>query len=153
MAQYIESLDFPPGPTHTDVKSATSWLDAEVEVSVATYQAYQILYYAFIALMAVAGTDKFLRLITTWELYVSPSMASFFHMSPGAVTTFAGIVELAAAATVALKPRIGSQVVTAWLGLIVLNLLTMSAHYDMLLNTLALFAAAWAFTRLSAECN
>jgi hypothetical protein len=50
MSQSIES---------PDLQAEVSWLDAEVEVSRATYQAYQIMYYAFIALPAVAGLDKF----------------------------------------------------------------------------------------------
>jgi hypothetical protein len=80
-------------------------------------------------------------------------MSAFLHMSPGVITVFAGLIELAAAAAVALKPRIGSWVVTVWLWLVVLNLLTMSGHYDLVVTDLALSAAALAFTRLSAECN
>ena len=52
MAQSIES---------PALDAEISWLDAEVEVSRATYQAYQIMYYAFITLTAVAGLDKFFR--------------------------------------------------------------------------------------------
>jgi hypothetical protein len=176
MAQYLDSLDFPPVAAPTGVTPVTAppperprpqppsavaswlasspdWLNEEVEVSVATYQAYQIMYYAFIALMAVTGLDKFLHILTTWEVYVSPAMSSLLHMSPGALSIFAGLIELAAATAVALKPRIGSWVVTVWLWLIVVNLLTMSGHYDLVVSDLALSAAALAFTRLSAECN
>jgi hypothetical protein len=160
MAQYIESLDFPPSaptvetpPEDPSWKAEPTWIDAGVEVSVATYQAYQILYYAFIVLFAASGLDKFLHLLSTWELYVSPAMASFLHMSPGAIVGFAGLIELAAAAAVALKPRIGSWVVTAWMGLIVINLLTMAGHYDLVLQDAMLLATGVAFTRLSAECN
>jgi hypothetical protein len=141
------------------VNPKTSWLEtpdwvkAEIEVSVATYEAYQILYYAFIALMALAGLDKFLHFFTIWENYVSPGMASFLHMSPGAVAVMAGLIELSVAAAVALKPRIGSWAVTIWLWLVVINLLTMTGHYETVVMTAALSAAGVAFTRLSAECN
>jgi hypothetical protein len=134
-------------------ESEPSWVDAEVEVSLATYQAYQVLYYGFIVLMAVAGLDKFLHILATWDSYVSPAMASFLHLSPGAITVFAGLIELGGAAAVALKPRIGSWVVTAWLWLVVVNLLCMPGHYDLVLQDLALSAAGFAFTRLAAECN
>jgi hypothetical protein len=168
MAQYIESLEVPPV---TELPPATpavdppearmepswapepSWVDAEVEVSVASYQAYQILYYAFAALFAIAGLDKFLHILAAWEVYVSPPIARLFHISPGAITGFVGIIELLAATAVALKPRIGSWVVTGWLGLIIVNLLMLSGHYDTLVFSLALMAAGFAFTRLSAECN
>jgi hypothetical protein len=144
MAQYVES------PT---LKSEISWLDAEVEVSRATYEAYQMMYYAFIALPAIAGLDKFLHVLTTWDNYVSPGIASFLHLTPAGVTSLAGLVEIAIAITVALKPRIGSWVVTAWLWLVVINLLTLHNYYDIVLGDLALSAAGVAFTRLSAECN
>jgi len=191
MAQFIESLDFPPsstpapqkpaqaGPT-SDIQAQSrgavfsdtpfrdvdlekagfpeaaaepSWVNAEVEVSVATYQAYQILYYAFAGLFAVAGLTKFLHLLAPWDSYVAPGISSLFHMSSGAIALVAGLIEILAAAAVGLKPRIGSWVVTVWLGLIVVNLLMLSGHYDMVLMDLALGAAGVAFMRLSAECN
>jgi hypothetical protein len=74
-------------------------------------------------------------------------------LTPGGVTSLAGLIELAAAVTVALKPRIGSWVVTAWLWLIVVNLLALHSYYDIVLCDLALSAAGVAFARLSAECN
>ena len=129
------------------------WVNAEIEVSTATYQAYQILYYTFIVLMSIAGLDKFLHLLTTWENYVSPGVSSFFHLSAGAVAGVAGLIELVIAAAVALKPRVGSWAATIWLGLIVINLLTLASHYETLLMTAALVAAGVAFMRLSAECN
>jgi len=174
MAQYIESLDFTPVvPTASPAvdiakprveaevrpeltwkpEQEPSWVDAEVEVTVATYQAYQILYYGLIALMGVSGLDKFLRLMANWDTYVSPGIAKMLHMSPTSISMFAGLIELAVAVVVALKPRIGSWVFTGWMGLIVVNLLTMSGHYDMALQALAFAAAGFAFTRLSAECN
>jgi hypothetical protein len=148
MAQYVESFDVPETATPVE-----SWLDAEVEVSRATWQAYQIMYYAFIALPAIAGLDKFLHILATWDNYVSPSIASLLHLTPAGVTSFAGLIELAAAVTVALKPRIGSWVVTVWLWLVVINLLSMHGYADIVLRDLALSAAGVAFTRLSAECN
>lgn len=150
MAQYLESLDYHPS---ADVEPEASWLNAEVEVSVATYQAYQILYYSFTALFAIAGLDKFLHLLATWESYASPGIANIFGMSVGTLSILAGIVEIAVAVGIALKPRIGSWMATAWLWLIAINLLTIPAHFDIVLTTLMLSAAAFAFTRLAAECN
>lgn len=144
MTQHSEVLNVPVGP---------SWLDEEVEVSRATYQAYQIMYYAFIALPAIAGLDKFLHVLTTWDNYVSPGIARLLHLTPSGMTTLAGLIELAAAAAVALKPRIGSWVITVWLWLIVINLMTTNNYFDIALRDLALSAAGFAFTRLAAECN
>jgi hypothetical protein len=144
MAQYVESR----AP-----KSEIAWIDEEVEVSRATYQAYQIMYYAFIALPALTGLDKFFHVTSTWDGYVSPAIARMLHLTPVGVTSLAGLVEIAAAITVAIKPRIGSWVVTGWLWLIVINLLTLNNYYDLALTDLALSAAGLAFTRLAAECN
>ncbi len=149
MAQYIESLDVSEVPSSADA----SWVDAEVEVSRATYQAYQIMYYAFIALTTVAGFDKFFHFLTTWEVYVSPKIASLLHMTVGGMTMLAGFIELACAVTIALKPRIGSWAITVWLWIIVIDLVSVHGYYDIVLQDLALSAAALAFTRLSAECN
>jgi len=148
MAQYVETLSPEAAPAATP-----SWINAEVEVSRATYQAYQILYYAFIALPAVAGVDKFLHVLAAWDNYVSPGIASILHLSVSGVTSLAGLIELAIAIAVALKPRIGSWVVTAWLWLIVIDLLTAHGYSDIVLFDLGLSAAGVAFTRLSAECN
>jgi hypothetical protein len=159
MAQSIGMPGHPPTivaplvePESLVPEKPESWLDAEVEVTVATYQAYQILYYTFIVVFALAGLDKFLHAMTQWERYVSPSISSILHLSAGAIVLFAGLIEMLAAAAVALKPRIGSWVVSAWLWLIAINLLTVPL-YDMVLLVLALSAAGLAFTRLSAECN
>ncbi len=144
MAPYIES---PSG------EAETSWVDAEVEVSRATYQAYQIMYYAFIALPAIAGLDKFVHILSTWDAYVSPAIASMLHLTTAGMTSLAGLIELACAVAVALKPRIGSWMITVWLWLIVINLLALHNYYDIVLSDLALSAAGLGFTRLSAECN
>jgi len=173
MAQYLESLELPKTEAH-DTKSKVvdafdteapqsgarrswlatpEWVNAEVDVSIASYQAYQTLYFAFIALLAVAGLDKFLHLLRQWETYVSPSMASFFHLSTGAMTIVAGLIEITIAAAIALKPRYGSWAAMAWFGLIIINLLTIPGHYDMVLISAFLAAVSFAFTRLAAECN
>jgi hypothetical protein len=156
MAQYLESLDYDSGdptPPASQAEPGASWLDAEVEVSVASYQAYQILYYSFTALFAIVGLDKFLHLLTTWENYASPGIAATFGMSVGTLSIIAGIAEILIAAGVALKPRIGSWMAAVWLCLVTINLLTVPAHFDMVAITLGLAAAAFAFTRLAAECN
>lgn len=159
MAQYVDSFDLAPSAPVPQVTipanpaSQTNWVDAEVEVSVATYQAYQILYYGFTALFVIVGFDKFLRLLTTWDIYVAPGIASTFGMSTAAMSIVAGVVELVVAAAIALKPRIGSWMSMAWLILIAINLLMIPAHFEIVVITLGMATAAFAFTRLAAECN
>ena len=144
MAQYVESVQPPV---------AADWLHAEVEVSAGTWQAYQILYYGFTALFVVVGFDKFLRLLTTWDIYASPGIASTLHLSTAAMAMICGVFEILIGAAIALKPRYGSWAATVWLWLVAINLLTIPAHFDVVVMTLGLSLAAFAFTRIAAEVN
>jgi hypothetical protein len=62
-----------------------------------------------------------------------------------------GVIEIAAGLAVLVAPRIGSFVVAAWLGGIVINLLTNNApeYYDIALRDFGLLLAALTLTRLS----
>ena len=150
MAQYVESVQ---PPVSVPRKLAADWLNAEVDVSVGTWQAYQILYYGFTALFVSVGFDKFLRLLVTWDIYASPGIASTFHLSTAAMAMICGAFEILIGAAIALKPRYGSWAATVWLWLVAVNLLTMPAHFETVVMTLGLSMAAFAFTRLAAEIN
>jgi uncharacterized membrane protein len=148
MAQYVESVQ-PAVATNV----TADWLHAEVEVSAGTWQAYQILYYGFAALFVIVGLDKFLRLLVTWDIYASPGIASTFHLSTAAMTMICGVFEILIGAAIALKPRYGSWAATVWLWLVAIDLLTMPAHFEIVVMTLGLSMAALAFTRIAAEVN
>jgi hypothetical protein len=62
-----------------------------------------------------------------------------------------GVIEIAAGLLVAVAPRIGALVVSAWLAGIVLNLLTIDAprHYDVALRDVGLLLAALTLGRLA----
>ena len=44
--------------------------------TIPAYQAYQILRAAFVIAPIVAGTDKFLHLLTNWDQYLAPRIAA-----------------------------------------------------------------------------
>ena len=52
---------------------------------------------------------------------------------------------------VAVKPRYGAYVVAAWLGGIIVNLLTYSGYYDVALRDFGLMLAALSLARLAAK--
>jgi hypothetical protein len=115
----------------------------------ATYQGYQILHWGFVALPVIAGLDKFTHLLTNWDTYLAPPIASMlggfahtFMLIVGAVEVFAGLL-------VALKPKIGAWVVAGWLGAIIVNLLMGQNNGDIALRDLGLCIAAIALGRLS----
>ncbi|MGZ4294898.1 MAG: hypothetical protein ACXVRM_11700, partial [Solirubrobacteraceae bacterium] len=60
-----------------------------------------------------------------------------------------GIVEIAAGVLVALKPRYFAYLVAAWLGGIIINLLTYSGFYDIALRDFGLMLGALTLGRLA----
>ena len=115
------------------------------------YQAYQLLYLGFIVAPLVAGLDKFTHLLTNWDMYLAPVVADLLPFSAHTFMLIVGVVEIAAAALVALRPQIGAYVVAAWLAGIVINLLLIPAYFDIALRDFGLMLGALALARLSAE--
>jgi hypothetical protein len=64
---------------------------------------------------------------------------------------FVGIVEMAAAVLVAVRPRIGAYVVVVWLLGIIVNLLLIPGYFDVALRDFGLALGALALARLSEE--
>lgn len=115
------------------------------------YQAYQLLYLGFIIAPLVAGVDKFTNFLTDWDKYLAPVVAGLLPFSAGTFMLFVGIVEIGAAALVALRPQIGAYVVAAWLAGIVINLLLIPGYFDVALRDFGLMLGALALARLSVE--
>ncbi len=134
---------------------STTAAQTGVETRVATpaYQAYQILHVAYTIAPLIAGGDKFFHLLVDWDGYLSPRLA---RLLPTAISGHAfmlaiGVIEIIAAALVALVPRIGAWIVGLWLCAIIINLLSIPAYYDIALRDLGLALGAFAFARLAAE--
>ena len=130
---------------HSNVLGGTS----EVEIHNPSYQAYQILHWAFVAAPAIAGIDKFLGLLANWDRYLSPAFARLSPLPVHATMLVVGVIEMAAGLLVALRPKIGAYVVAAWLVGIIVNLLLSGGYYDIALRDFGLFLAALALGRLS----
>jgi hypothetical protein len=62
-----------------------------------------------------------------------------------------GVVEILAGLAVAIKPRYGAYLVAAWLGGIIVNLLTYSGYYDVALRDFGLMLGALTLARLAAQ--
>jgi hypothetical protein len=122
-----------------------------VTASRPAYQAYQILYVGFIVAPLLAGLDKFTHLLTDWDRYLAPVVADVLPVSGHTFMLFVGIVEIAAAVLVAVRPRIGAYVVAAWLFGIIGNLLLIPGYFDVALRDFGLALGALALARLSEE--
>jgi uncharacterized membrane protein HdeD (DUF308 family) len=115
------------------------------------YQAYWILYAAFILAPIVAGLDKFFHLLTNWDMYLAPRIASMLPVSGHQFMLAVGAVEVIAGLLVAIKPRIGAYVVAAWLFGIICNLLIAGSFFDIALRDFGLMLGAISLGRLAAE--
>src|SRR5581483_10620730 len=86
-----------------------------------TYQGYQILHWAFVALPVIAGLDKFAHLLTNWDTYLAPVIAK----------------------------KVGAYIVAAWLVGIIINLFLGPNNGDIILRDLGLCLGALALGRLA----
>lgn len=120
-------------------------------VSSPGYQAFQILRTGFTVAPIVAGLDKFFHLLVNWDQYL-PAFVNNLSGGHGHQLMLAvGVIEIVAGLGVAFKPRIFAYVVSAWLLLIVANLLMIPGYFDVALRDFGLSLAALALARLSQE--
>ena len=114
------------------------------------YQAFALLWLGFTAAPILFGLDKFFDVLVDWPVYLAPWVND---IAPGSAQDFmyvVGAVEIVAGLTVALKPRYGAYLVAAWLGGIIVNLLSHSGYYDIALRDFGLLIGALALARLAA---
>jgi hypothetical protein len=128
----------PSGATH-----ASPWHDAR-------FQAYALLRTGFAVAPILFGLDKFLDVLVDWPIYLAPWVNDIAPGSAQDFMYFVGAVEIVAGVVVALKPRYGAYLVAAWLGGIIVNLLSHSGYYDIALRDFGLLIGALALGRLAA---
>ena len=132
--------------------STTATLDpCEVSLSSSTFAerrkgdpAYQafLLRIAFTVAPILFGLDKFFNVMVDWESYLAPWINDIVPGGAATAMHLVGVVEIVAGISVALKPRYGAYIVVAWLGGIVIDLLTYSGYYDIALRDFGLMLGA-----------
>ena len=115
------------------------------------YQAFIALRTGFALLPIVMGIDKFFNNFVNWEQYLAHWIWNISPWSAVHTMHVVGIIEIAAGVLVALKPRYFAYLVAAWLGGIVVDLLTYSGYYDVALRDGALMLAAVTLARLASK--
>ena len=113
------------------------------------YEAYQILHLAFTVAPIVAGADKFFNLLVNWEQYLPPFVNNMVGGHGHQLMLVVGVIEIIAGLGVAFKPKVFAYVVSAWLLLIIANLLLIPGYYDVALRDFGLALGALALARLS----
>ncbi|MGI9075013.1 MAG: hypothetical protein ACR2JB_27700 [Bryobacteraceae bacterium] len=125
--------------------------EAESKAWSPAYQAYQILHVGFVVAPIVAGLDKFSHLLVNWDMYLAPVIARLSPIGGHGLMLLIGVIEIVAGILVAIKPRIGAYVVSAWLLGIVINLLIIPGYFDIALRDFGLSLGALALGRLSKD--
>jgi uncharacterized membrane protein YphA (DoxX/SURF4 family) len=115
------------------------------------YQAFLLLRIAFTVAPILFGLDKFFNLMVDWEGYLAPWINDLLPGGASTAMHLVGVVEILAGAFVALKPRYGAYVVAAWLGGIIIDLLTYSGYYDIALRDFGLLLGALTLARLASK--
>jgi uncharacterized membrane protein YphA (DoxX/SURF4 family) len=110
---------------------------------------WQILRLTFGLVPIVAGLDKFTDLLTNWDIYLHPGLASMLPFSAHTFMQIVGVIEIIAGVLVLIRPAIGAWVVMAWLILIALQLLASGKYLDVAVRDLAMSIGAMSLARLS----
>jgi hypothetical protein len=113
------------------------------------YQAFALMRLAFTVAPIAFGLDKFFNEMVHWPNYLAPWINDIVPGTGQEFMYVVGAIEILAGIIVALKPRYGGYVVAAWLGGIVVNLLTYSGFYDIALRDFGLMLAALTLARLA----
>lgn len=135
--------------SHASVAGLAS--EADTRVSSPSYQAYRILHLGFVVAPIVAGLDKFFNLLVDWDKYLPPFVGSLTGGHGHELMLAVGVIEVVAGLGVWFKPKVFAYVVSAWLLLIVVNLLLIPGYFDVALRDFGLSLGALALARLSHE--
>jgi hypothetical protein len=120
-------------------------------VSAAANQAFWLLRIGFTAAPILFGLDKFFNWTVDWPVYLAGWVNDIVPGSGQDWMYVVGGIEIAAGVLVFVAPRIGAFVVAAWLGGIILNLLTLNPpeYYDIALRDFGLMLGALTLGRLA----
>ena len=113
------------------------------------YQAYQILRIGFTVAPILAGLDKFFHILVNWDQYLPRAVNNMVGGNGHELMLAVGVIEIIAGIGVFLKPKIFAYVVSAWLVVIIANLLLIPGYFDIALRDLGLCLGALALGRLS----
>ena len=97
----------------------------------------------------IAGLDKFTNLLTSWEQYLHPGLASILPFSAATFMMIVGVIEIVAGIIVLSRPIIGAYIVMAWLALIALTLLASGQYLDVAVRDLVMAVGAYSFAQIA----
>lgn len=110
-----------------------------------------ILKWTFGLVPIVAGADKFMNLLTDWDKYLAPQIASMLPFQANSFMIIVGIIEIVAGALVLWKPKLGSLIVSIWLVGIAINLLISGQYFDVAVRDAVMAISAFSLYLLSSR--
>ncbi len=87
--------------------------------------------------------------MTQWEAYLAPWIDNIVPGTARQAMIIVGVIEIVAGIVVAVIPRYGALLVAAWLGGIIVNLVTMGEYFDVALRDFGLLVGALALAALA----
>ena len=114
-------------------------------------QAFTILRVGFTVAPILFGLDKFFNVMTDWTQYLAPWLNDIIPGTAQQAMYAVGVIEIVAGVLVFFAPRWGGYIVAAWLGAIILNLLTAGepGYYDIALRDFGLLLGALSLAQLA----
>lgn len=121
------------------------------DLSDPVFQSFSLLRLGFTMAPILFGLDKFFNFMVDWPKYLAPWINDIAPGTAQQFMYFVGVVEMAAGVIVAIAPWFGGYLVAAWLGAIIINLLTANPpeYYDIALRDLGLMLGALTLARLA----
>lgn len=98
----------------------------------------------------VAGADKFTNLLTDWGHYLSVGQKAMLPFSEHVFMMIVGVIEIVAGALVLIAPQKAGYLVSAWLVLIALSLLSSGNYLDVAVRDIVMAIGAFCLAKISA---
>lgn len=105
--------------------------------------------YTFGLIPIAAGADKFFNLLTQWDHYLAPWVVDLLPFPATTFMMIVGIIEIVAGIIVFTRTAIGAYLVSIWLMLIALSLITSGDYLDVAVRDIAMAIGAYALARLT----
>lgn len=126
--------------------------------------AWYLLYYTYGLLPIITGLDKFFDFLADWYIYLNPAIPKLLNLTPEFFMYSIGIIEIIMGLVVFIRPVIGGHLITAWLLIICINLISMGTHthegyahimwhYDIVVRDIVMAIGAYVLVLLSKELN
>jgi len=113
------------------------------------FQAFSLLRIGFTVAPILFGIDKFAHVLVNWDIYLAPRINDIVPGTAHQAMYAVGVIEIIAGLVVAIRPKVGGLLVTAWLAGIIVNLLLIPGYYDIALRDFGLLLAALTLFRLA----